>query len=145
MKINDMPKIENELWKSIAHFKGYEISNKGRVRSWVGWRGKFKRDIPKILKCFDNGIGYPCVRLKNKKTLRICILVLVAFFGKKHGNQVCRHIDSNKNNSNIENLEWSSYEQNYQDRRDLGMGNEGKKHGMYKHGRYSKYEDSRLS
>lgn len=131
------PKLELVEWKEIENHPMYEVSNLGEIRSWKN--GKHgKADKPKVLKLFDNGGGYSCVRIDNK-TYRINILVLNAFEGlKSTSTPICRHIDSNKKNNYLTNLEWSSYKQNYQDRKDLGLGNEGSKHGNYKHGKYSK-------
>jgi len=123
-------------WKEIENHPMYEVSILGEIRSWK--KGKYgKADKPKILKMFDNGVGYSCVRIDNK-TYRVNILVLNTFKGlKPNSKAICRHIDSDKKNNYLTNLEWSSYEQNYQDRKKLGLGNEGSKHGMYKHGKYS--------
>ena len=99
--------MEEEIWKPIKGYEGlYEISNLGRVKS-LNYKGTGKE---KILKNTENGKGYLFVDLyKNGKIkkFRIHRLVLMTFkpiegMGKLDVN----HIDENKQNNSLENLEW---------------------------------------
>ena len=85
----------------------YEVSNKGRVRN---------KNTLRILKEGINNRGYHKVELyknKTKKTLLVHRLVALAFIKKDDNskNQV-NHIDSNKNNNTIDNLEWVNQSEN---------------------------------
>lgn len=104
-----------EEWRPVVGYEGlYEISSKGRVKS-LNYRRTGKE---KILKTFDNSKGYPCVKLfkdgKNKNC-RIHRLVAQAFLENPYNLPEVNHIDENKQNSCVENLEWCSrsYNVNY--------------------------------
>ena len=63
-----------ELWKPILEYENlYEISNRGRVKSLVGWNGKEYIQRDKMISPFkqkrSNEIGYVLVvkLTKNKK------------------------------------------------------------------------------
>jgi hypothetical protein len=95
--------MENVIWKPIKGFEDYQISNFGRVKS-------FKKVNEKILKPGIDGAGYLSVVLsKNKKakTKTIHQLVACAFLGHKICGHtlVVNHIDFNKLNNNLLNLE----------------------------------------
>lgn len=101
-----------EEWRDIKEFEGYyQISNLGRVRSlsrkvkskwgYVLRQGKI-RAID-----FDN-FGYPTCRLSKNgkhKNKRIHVLICEAFLGGKKPNEEVNHIDGNKANSILSNLE----------------------------------------
>jgi ribosomal protein L22 len=96
-----------EIWKPIEGYEGiYEISSFGRVKSFYGKKNIFGR----ILNPNLNKYGYPIVRLcKDKKaeTTTIHRLVATAFLNYKYDrvNSVINHIDGNKTNNNLSNLE----------------------------------------
>lgn len=87
-----------EIWKDITDYEGlYQISNTGYVRR----NGK-------ILKPNSNRGGYLYVALsKNsvQKTKYIHQLVAEHFIGKVEGKEV-DHIDSNKSNNHVSNLQY---------------------------------------
>lgn len=45
-----------EIWKDIHNFPGYQVSNKGRVRSFLNKKHS-KNNEPKIMKASDDGNG----------------------------------------------------------------------------------------
>lgn len=99
-----------EIWKPVLGFIGYEISNLGRIRSLPR---KFQ---PKsyILKCNKTPKGYISVALSggNKETRKLVHrLVLSSFTGDNKTLQV-NHIDGNKTNNILSNLEWVTQSQN---------------------------------
>ena len=94
-----------ERWENIKGFENYQVSSYGRVKGKKG-----------ILKPILNVYGYYQVMLyKNKKAYskRIHRLVLEAFEPEHEPqkNQV-NHIDLNKTNNNINNLEWITSKDN---------------------------------
>ena len=114
-----------EIWKDI-HFKcndvifdytSYQISNRGRVRN------KSK----KILKANKNHYGYLMINLsKNGKAKTFLIHRLVAFMfvdGYFNGAEV-NHIDENKENNDVNNLEWCTHIDN------INHGNRNKKQSV---------------
>lgn len=112
-----------EIWKDIAEFKGlYQVSNKGRVRSLPRkiWNGVAYWQKPiEILKPYKAGSGYFAVCLvdKNKKRNRRFVhrLVATTFLSNDKNFPEVNHRDENKQNNQVENLEWCShkYNQNY--------------------------------
>ena len=93
-----------EEFRAVKGYEGlYEVSNLGRVKSL-----RFDRD--KILKNTLGSNGYYDVGLslnKKKKTKRVHQLVAESFLGHKPCGMelVINHIDFNKTNNNIANLE----------------------------------------
>lgn len=93
------------IWKEIAGYEGiYEVSDTGLVRS-------LKFGKAKILKPQNNGNGYLHFRLcKNgkAKNTKIHRLVAEAFLPNPLGLETVNHIDEDKTNNNVSNLEWMS-------------------------------------
>jgi hypothetical protein len=93
-----------EVWKQVEGFEDYEISSCGRVR---------KGDL--IMKSYDNGLGYHGIRLRhNHERTRFYIhrLVITAFSPTNDCALEVNHIDHNKANNEIGNLEWVTHKQN---------------------------------
>lgn len=104
-----------EIWKKVPNFVGYEVSNLGRVRSYLWNRGPMKK-TPKILKPGYNGGGYLFVRLCSKGTITNMLvhrIVLLAFVGKPHKGQQCAHLNGDRKNNRLENLKWCSVSENH--------------------------------
>ena len=95
-----------ERWRSIKGFDGYKVSSNGRVKNRNG----------KIMKPYRNkSTGYMMIRLwKDKKhnTKTVHRLVANAFISKDNDDFVVNHIDGDKTNNCIENLEWCSKKDN---------------------------------
>lgn len=102
-----------EVYKDIEGFEGlYEISNLGNVKSLVNNKGVARE---KILKPFISGNGHLQVRLcKNKtsKLLYVHRLVAQAFLPNQHNLPCINHIDENKQNNVVSNLEWCTHKYN---------------------------------
>ena len=96
-----------EIWKDIIGYEGlYQISNYGNVKS-------IKRD--KILKPQVNGRGYLSVGLSKNgkhKTFRLNRLVMITFVGYEEGKDQVNHIDGDKTNNRLDNLEWCTQSEN---------------------------------
>lgn len=112
--------IENiEIWKPIKGFEGlYEISNLGRVKTLP--RAKVKGGI---LKPSTNVWGYlNCILWKNgiHKSFPVHRLVADAFIPNPEGKPIINHIDCNRKNNCVENLEWCSQKENIRHSVNLG-------------------------
>lgn len=103
-----------EIWKDIPEYEGYyQISNLGRIKSLISFNGHKFIHKEKILKPQKN--RYLTVRLaknKNIKQYTVHRLVAKVFLLNKENKPCVNHIDGNKYNNNINNLEWVTYKEN---------------------------------
>lgn len=96
-----------EIWKEIE-IKGYYVSNFGNIKGRSG----------KILKLHTNKNGYfnvtvyPNGKHNGCKCLKIHRLVAKAFIPNPNNLPIINHIDGNKLNNNVSNLEWCTYSYN---------------------------------
>lgn len=101
-----------EIWKQIKGYEGkYEVSNYGKVRSLNF--NNIKHKI-KLLKPLNNNRGYLQVRLSNR-WYKVHRLVAEAFIPNLNNYSEVNHIDEDKCNNRVDNLEWCSrtYNVNY--------------------------------
>ena len=120
----------SEIWKDIPDFEGsYQVSNMGRVRSLdrvVTFKdGGMRKYKGKVLKPSIGNSGYELVRLCNDggcNTKTVHRLVLEVF--KPHVNindlQV-NHLDGDKLNNHLTNLEWVTARDNILHAYDTGL------------------------
>lgn len=122
------------MWKPIKNYEGYyEVNENGEVRSVDRIVTTKKDGVVKHLKGrylipHESGRGYPAVTLsKNRhlKTTYIHSLVAEAFLPQHDPNLVINHIDGNKWNNTVSNLEWITYSQNNQHAYDNGLKGRG--------------------
>lgn len=96
----------DEIWITIKHNANYEINNIGEVRN---------KKTKRILKPAISNKGYYMVALSDKcksHTYTVHKLVMEHFNRCAFDNEVINHIDSNKLNNNIENLEYVTQKEN---------------------------------
>lgn len=92
-----------EYWKDIDDAPNYEVSNQGNIRN---------KKTGRILKPrIDRVGGYERVVL-NGRDKYVHRLVASAFFDGDHDGLDVNHIDGNKHNNALPNLEWCSRKQN---------------------------------
>ena len=100
-----------EIWKDIKGYEGfYKISNYGNVKSLSRvMNNRYKNFVSneKMMK-LSNDRGYLKVHLcKNSiaKCFRVHRLVYITFIGELKNNKVIDHIDNDKQNNSITNLQ----------------------------------------
>lgn len=108
-----------EIWKDIEDYEGiYQISTFGRVKSLArmiknGAKEYYRKEI--IMTLSYNYDGYYIITLhKNNipRTYKIHRLVAIYFIPNCKNKPVVNHLDGNKTNNHIDNLEWSTYKKN---------------------------------
>lgn len=121
----------NEVWKEINDFSNYEVSNFGKIRN------------KKTLQELKYGLvrGYPHIdlySLKNRKNYYIHRLVAELFVPNPENKPQVNHIDGNKLNNNVNNLEWVTESENiiHGIKTGLKVYKKGKQNAMY--GKYGK-------
>jgi hypothetical protein len=115
----DINDLEGEIWKEIKDYEDfYKISNFGRVKRLQKYVERqigsciVSEIIKKIQKCSNE---YLMIGLrKNKKTkLRLVhILVAQAFIDNPKNKPQVNHINGNKRDNSIKNLEWATRSEN---------------------------------
>ena len=99
--------MDREIWKDVVGYDGlYQVSNLGNIRNT-------KKN--KLKKIFINEKGY-CQTTLNKngklKQVRLHQLVAKAFIPNPNNYIEINHIDGNKLNNELSNLEWCSRKHN---------------------------------
>lgn len=95
--------IQGEIWKDIEGYEGYQVSNKGRVKSTIA------RKEGKLLKPSANKSGYFIVVLRingKPKTHYMHRLVAEAFIPNPENKPCIDHINCVRSDNRLENLRW---------------------------------------
>lgn len=126
--------MENENWKPIPGYDGYEVSDLGRVRSYRvkggGGPNRLRAD-PRPLKQTINGKGYPIVgpfRDGVSHVENVHKLVLLAFVGPRPDGTETRHWDGDKLNARLDNLFYDTHQVNTADNWRLDAYLAGERH-----------------
>lgn len=95
---------QNEYWLDLPKFPHHQVSTYGRIRN--------KRNNY-ILKPFPDRYGYLRLSIGSVDNVPVHRLVCEAFYGPPIGkrNQV-NHIDANRQNNHVLNLEWCTSSEN---------------------------------
>lgn len=106
-----------ELWKDIVGYEGYyQISNFGNVKSLDRVDGIGRTIKGHLLKWKHNNRGYFTISLnKNGKARYFLVHRLVATMFIKNPDNLpeVNHIDEDKSNNSVDNLEWCTSEYNH--------------------------------
>lgn len=142
-----------EIWKSILGYENYyEVSNLGNVRSkyrqYVDSLGKNRIVKSKLLTKQLMITGYYKVDLKVNyinKIMTIHRLVAIAFIPNPDNKPTVNHIDGNKINNHITNLEWATFSENNKHALDNGLRKSPCKLGKLNHNSKPVYQYSKTN
>ena len=122
---------DNEIFKDIPGYEGdYQVSNQGRIKSFKRYpQGKIlclKKDM-----CGYRQIGLS--RNNKSKSVTVHSLVILAFVGKGPDGMDINHIDGDKTNNHVDNLEYCTHHKNMRHAIKSGLlDNSGENHGQSK-------------
>ena len=130
-----------EIWKDIDGFAGfYQVSNKGNVKSLereITYEdGRVYNYPSKNIKQTLDGRGYPTVGFNvggNKSSHRVHRLVAENFIPRTFSLSPLEvnHIDGNKKNNNVENLEWVTSSENTLKGYEIGLFEKSRETSRY--------------
>lgn len=97
------------MWKTFPNLTRFEVSDKGEVRN---------RETGKLLKQFTNKKGYKVIATKigGRKGKNVCYrvhrMVAETYLDNQENFPVVNHLDGDKTNNSVDNLEWCSHSRN---------------------------------
>lgn len=128
---NDLP---GEEWRDVIGYEGlYQVSNFGRAKS-------FYSNKARILKPIRRADGYVDFGLHKNGSTRhrpIHILVAQVFIPNPENKPIVNHIDGDKTNNRVDNLEWVTNSENVIHAHKTGLIHVGK--GTGRNSRWTKF------
>ena len=118
--LEEQESLENEIWKQVI------IKDKDTTNYYVSSLGRFKNSKGIIMKDYKpHHSGYIYVRVNNDK-YALHRLVAFTFLENPENKAYVNHIDGNKTNNSLVNIEWNTPNENSLHSHEIGL-NKGNK------------------
>ena len=113
-----------EEWRLVPGYETYEVSNTGKVRT-NNWKnqGIQKEMAPSI---WRNSYQVNLFKNGKQKCMRVHRLVAMAFIPNPRQCREINHIDGNRLNNNVSNLEWCTRAENLAHEHSTNLGDKAK-------------------
>lgn len=126
-----------EEWRNIAGYEGlYQVSNLGRVKSLDRKRrsgaGEYVQKGRVMSASNDRYYAVTLYKCGKCKKFMIHRLVACTFIPTSNKKLVVNHIDGNRKNNHVNNLEWCTQKQNIAHAISIGIGTIGERNGLSK-------------
>lgn len=124
-----------EIWLPVVGYEGfYEVSSTGKVKSVerfvYGGRVNQRVVREKEMAVYEDHHGYLRVNLNRDNRFKgkfVHRLVAEAFIKNPSNYPIVNHMDGNKKNNNVNNLEWCTYKYNTHHAIENGLTQNGRK------------------
>lgn len=115
--------------KPIPNFDGYFITEEGKVFCNLGMgpiKTRVQTSVLREVKPRPGKTGYMRVYMRDslsqkRKDRYVHRLVAEAFIPNPHGKRTVNHIDSDRSNNCIDNLEWATHKENLLHAEEYGL------------------------
>ena len=127
-----------EIWKTIKENPNYMVSNLGRIKSldhYVKCKNNSTRLVKgKIFKGVIGKWGYIYIHISvngKEKQLRLNRLIAIAFIPNPNNKEQVNHLNGNKADNRVENLEWATRSENGKHAYKMGLLDKNKMQQMW--------------
>lgn len=121
------------MWKDIIFAPNWQVDESGRVRRRIIYKNDCKKkyaiDGWYYSTLRTTGAGYLCFGGSNNWLVHRA--VAMTFIPNPDNKPTVNHIDGDKTNNNVDNLEWATYSENTQHALKSGLIKTGKDSHMY--------------